>query len=64
MRFLHEDKAIPEIGDTRLRNSFLMFPKRILDETRWLEKAVWLEKFLELTSGEKDVWVPIRWGNG
>ena len=64
MRIIHTEKTIPEIGDVRKRESFLLFPRRIMDETRWLEGAVWLEKYLERTSGEDNVWVPIKWGNG
>ena len=63
MRFIHIDPVEPEIGDLRILEGFLLFPKRILNETRFLEHARWTEKYLELTNGEADVWVPIEWIN-
>ena len=32
-------------GETRIINKFLIFPKTINRETRWLEKASWVEKW-------------------
>ena len=31
------------VGDTRIRRSFLFFPKLIEREWRWLETATWIE---------------------
>ena len=31
--------------DTRIKKGFLIFPKRIGEDVRWLEYAVWKEKF-------------------
>ena len=39
MRFKH-----PPNGALRIKTKFLWFPKRIHTETRWLEKASWLEE--------------------
>jgi hypothetical protein len=36
---------IPKDGDTRKRSGYLVFPKRIDDELRWLEYAEWEEKY-------------------
>jgi len=33
----------PRPGDERERNKFLLLPRRIAGETRWLERAKWLE---------------------
>ena len=63
MRFIHVEPVEPEVGNVRLQEAFLLLPKRILNETRWLERAVWTEKYLELTSKEAEVWVPTDWGN-
>ena len=64
MRIIHTENVLPEINDLRTRESFLLFPKRIMDETRWLEKAIWTEKYLERIIEElSPTWVPIRWEN-
>ena len=37
----------PEIGATRIiQSEFLWWPKRIGDETRWLEKATWVDDYI------------------
>jgi len=55
-------------GATRLKEKFLLFPKRIGRETRWLEYATWREKFktnvLTPTKGGTmrcDKWKPTDW---
>ena len=65
MRFIHQGpKAPPKIGDRRNQEAFLLLPKRILDETRFLENAVWEEKYLEtMVEGDPPLWVPINWVN-
>lgn len=40
-------KKNPKVGDYRTNSGFLLFPKRIGDETRWLEYAKWQEKIVE-----------------
>lgn len=34
-----------QTGDTRIRAKFLLLPKTVNGETRWLEKATWLEEY-------------------
>lgn len=41
MRF--KQKPLPNDGDTRIKTKFLLFPKKINGETRWLEKSSWEE---------------------
>ena len=57
MRFSH---AKPFRGERRFVRRFLWFPKRIGNETRWLESAAWNEEYIELNSGEK-YWRAINW---
>lgn len=35
----------PQIGDRRIVTRFLLFPKRINREVRWLEKTTWEESY-------------------
>jgi hypothetical protein len=35
----------PQDGDERIRSGFLLFPKTIDNETRWLEWTKWLEEW-------------------
>ena len=48
-------KAQPRLGAIRQVRGFLWKPKRVSNETRWLEIAVWKEKW----NGGK--WSPIAW---
>jgi hypothetical protein len=46
-------------GDRRIRSRFLLFPFRIKNEVRWLEKAKWEEVY---SCGWGDGWwTPIQW---
>lgn len=36
----------PRIGDIRIRKGFLLLPKTINGETRWLKWAVWKEEYI------------------
>ena len=53
MRFISK---IPKLGDVRVREGFLWFPKTVrynrMNETRWLCKAKWIEQ---------SIWQPIEW---
>lgn len=52
----------PKQHDTRIRKGFLLFPKKIGNEIRWLETAKWKERYTydhELNSH----WVPYLWFN-
>lgn len=35
----------PKIGDERICRQFLLLPKKINNQTRWLERATWLERY-------------------
>lgn len=43
-----------EVGDRRTRTGFLLFPKEINGEVRWLEWATWREV-------AKSDWIDIEW---
>ncbi len=43
MRFYY-DSHYP--GEKRIISKFLWLPKRILNETRWLEKTSWIEEYV------------------
>lgn len=45
MRIEHKPEAPwPPAGDGRIESRYLWWPKRIGDETRWLEWATWEEE--------------------
>lgn len=50
----------PQYGDTRVRECFLLFPKSIGGEVRWLETAIVKEKYYAgyVING---FWLPIAW---
>ena len=50
----------PTINDERFRQGFLFFPKTAGNEKRWLEHAVWIEKYLPNRSGGY-TWFAHRW---
>jgi hypothetical protein len=51
----------PSPGYIRLRRRFLWLPKRIQNETRWLEIAEWRESYsVGYWSGLAE-WVPMAW---
>jgi hypothetical protein len=56
MRFKHEDY---KPGEKRIRSGFLLFPKTIDNETRWLETSTWEEILKRSMDG--DNFDPIRW---
>ena len=39
------DRSLPNNGEKRTRKAFLFLPKKIGEETRWLEFAKWLEHY-------------------
>ncbi len=55
----------PEVGDIRNRAGFLFMPRRIGDETRWLEYAEWSEVYHKPMNYPGHVvlaqWVGSRW---
>ena len=44
MKFYLKPKKEYKIGDTKIVSSFLLFPKRIGNEIRWLEKVLIVKK--------------------
>lgn len=48
-----------KLGITRIRCKFLLFPVCIDGEHRWLERARWLEQYIEF--GYDNTWARIRW---
>lgn len=57
-------KQHPKRGARRIRTKFLLFPKRIGYETRWLEVASWEEVyriFFLPHTGEYLAWDTERW---
>lgn len=61
-----QHKEWPERHERRAREGFLLFPKRIGMETRWLERTRWEERcqyFERFTTGllMGYDWLPVRW---
>jgi hypothetical protein len=63
MRWEHNP---PQIGDFRQKRGFLLFPRTIEHETRWLERAVRLQRFQRyVTYAGFTVlgWFDVKWIN-
>ena len=67
MRIKFEKKEEPKIGDVKQKVKFLMFPKILEDELRWLEFAKieyvyssYLESY-DKTPNEGHKWVAVSW---
>ena len=67
MRFKLFTKPQPEIGVTRVKSKFLLFPKMINHEIRWLEYTTWIEEFTIIgnceISGDIYGWHPKQWND-
>lgn len=66
MRYVFKIKILPILGQTRIKEKFLIFPKKIKNEIRWLEKARWEEVFKDIYKGFpyyywKKKWVANKW---
>ncbi len=65
MKWKHNKQYFkPKARDTRIKKAFLFFPKRIEDETVWLEFAEWKEEYINVGKlGGKVIWkwVPLKW---
>jgi len=67
MKFEHKLEAPwPKDWTKRERKGFLWFPKRISNETRWLEVAAWEEEVVHWVSAFTDerlywTWRATRW---
>jgi hypothetical protein len=53
MRWKHSKKIGPNLHDERFIQTFLLFPRRIEDETRWLERSKMLVKLARIVVGKK-----------
>ena len=62
----HKEKVYAE-GDTRQRESFLWLPKTLptldgkYEETRWLERAVYTQRFRPIFSKGSYGWADYEW---
>lgn len=66
MRWHRRVAVNPSIGDTRDRSRYLLIPKTIGSETRWLTSATWREQYCRVSGswlcGDDDYdWVPVKW---
>ena len=57
----------PKYGETRVVTVFLLFPKKIGHETRWLERAQWVEVFDSRrppgSMAPYEAWHAVAWGS-
>jgi hypothetical protein len=53
-----------QIGDTRAVTRFLWLPMGIGTETRWLERATWMERFRRPYGHTTPIWQPAEWLDG
>jgi len=49
------------VGNKRTRKAFLLFPKRINNETRWLEVAKWIQEERHNFYNGVWYWVNLFW---
>lgn len=72
MKLIIKEHKEPVDGEIRKRKSFLLFPKIIGNELKWLMNAKWSEKYcvktewwingwFELRSSINIWWEPIEW---
>lgn len=62
MRWKQKEK--PTLHETRIIKKFLFFPKCINKEWRWLEKCMYMQKYIKLTSNPFICdWVDTLWIN-
>lgn len=65
-------RILTTIGDVRIKEKFLIFPKTIDNELRWFERARWEERYLTIvlsidlqhgigTEILFDGWKPVAW---
>ena len=58
MRYKFSENILPKVGDERVVEKFLLFPKVINEELRWLETVKILQKYDY--GGEDCGWEDIR----
>ena len=60
-----KQKSGHKLGDTRRRSRFLLVPKCIRGEWRWLERAAWVERATEVYCGASGEvlpqWFAMHW---
>jgi hypothetical protein len=59
-----KEKRLPNHGELRRVKRFLLFPKKILYEWRWLSTEEWCERWFDAigTAGiTKEGWKPMYW---
>lgn len=54
-------KTKPKVGSVRIQEGFLFFPKKIDNEWRWFEYAIWEEIFKR--GHERFYWSATQWLN-
>lgn len=54
-------KTLPPAGATRVRRAFLWLPFSLQGQTRWLERATWIETNVSNCAPFQTVWFPTRW---
>ena len=59
MRFKHENIPEPKLGNTKSEVKFLLFPKRLDNETRWLEFAK--IEYSSYLSNKGQKWLATSW---
>ena len=64
MRILHSEE--PVNGARRTKTKFLLFPKTIENETRWLERTSWKQRYVAYVSRLNDTsmggeWIDMEW---
>ena len=50
-------------GTLKIVTGFLVFPKTISGEMRWLERATWERKYVSSTLAGSAIWIATRWMN-
>jgi hypothetical protein len=55
------EKSEPKLGDKRFQTRFLLFPKTIDIETRWLEIAQWEEEYTKDNLNGGTRWRLAKW---
>lgn len=60
MRWIATRARGPRVGDSRIRRRFLLIPRCINGEWRWMERAAWREtyrSYWDSSLWEKDWWI-------
>lgn len=53
---------VPKHGERRIRSKFLIFPKLIDGDCRWLERSYYIEEYeISNVMFQDCAWKPIKW---